>query len=178
MALEARPWTRADLDRLPNDGNRYEVLDGELLVTPPPSAEHQEIVDWLAEKLFPFVAAHGLGKLRFPRSVVVIEGSQLEPDLMVRADAPRRAWEDKPLPILVVEVLSRSTRQRDLQAKRDFYMKQGILEYWAIDRAERTVIRFTPGASEPVRSILSWRPPGIEATIELDVATMFSETLG
>jgi Uma2 family endonuclease len=178
MALEARPWTRADLDRLPDDGNRYEVLDGELLVTPPPSAEHQEVVDWLAEKMFPFVAAHGLGKLRFPRSVVVVDGSQFEPDLMVRADAPRRAWEDKPLPILVVEVLSRSTRQSDLQVKRDFYMKKGIPEYWAIDRAAREVTRFTPGGSETVRSILEWRPPVITATLEIDIAAMFSEVIG
>jgi Uma2 family endonuclease len=178
MALETRPWTRADLDRLPDDGNRYEVLDGELLVTPPPSVEHQEIVDWLAEKMFPFVSAHGLGKLRFPRSVVVVDGSQLEPDLMVRPDAPGRAWEDKPLPILVVEVLSRATRRRDLQVKRDFYMKKEIPEYWAIDRTARTVTRFMPGTSEVARSILAWSPPGIPATLEIDVAAMFSETIG
>ena len=178
MALETRPWTRADLVRLPDDGNRYEVLDGELLVTPPPSAEHQEIVDWLAEKLFPFVSAHGLGKLRFPRSVVVIDGSQLEPDLMVRADAPGRAWEDKPLPILVVEVLSGSTRRRDLQVKRDFYMQKGIPEYWAIDRSARVLTRFTPGGSASMREIMNWRPPGIAATLEIDISAMFSEAIG
>jgi Uma2 family endonuclease len=48
MALKARRWTRSDLDRLPDDGNRYEVIDGQLLVTPPPSVAHEEIVASLA----------------------------------------------------------------------------------------------------------------------------------
>ena len=54
MALETRPWTRADLDRLPEDGNKYEVIDGALFVTPAPSAIHQRIVAWLSEALTPF----------------------------------------------------------------------------------------------------------------------------
>ncbi len=178
MALETRPWTRADLDRLPDDGNRYEVLDGELLVTPAPSAEHQDVVEWLADKLFPFVQAQRLGKLSFPRSVVVIDGSQVEPDLMVRADAPGREWEDKPLPILVVEVLSRSTRRRDLHQKRDFYMRKGIPEYWAIDRDARTVFRFVPASSEKVTSVLTWAPSSAARTLSIDATAMFTEVLG
>ena len=178
MALSTRPWTRADLDRLPDDGNRYELLEGELLVTPPPSAEHQEIVEWLADKLFPFVKAHGLGKLRFPRGVVVIDGSQVEPDLSVRADAPLRGWENNPLPLLVIEVLSASTRRRDLGKKRDFYMAKGMPEYWAIDRQKRVVIRFTPNGAETVSSTLRWAPKNIAATLEIDVAAMFGEITG
>jgi Uma2 family endonuclease len=171
------PWTRADLDRLPDDGNRYEVLDGELLVTPPPSTAHQEIVDWLAERLFPFVAANGLGRLRFPRSVIVAEGSQLEPDMMVRPISPPREWEQAPLPTLVVEVLSRSSRRRDLYSKREFYLNRGVPEYWAVDRDERAVIRFARGETETLRSILRWSPPGTTSTLEIDVAAMFAEIL-
>ena len=143
MAFETRPWTQADLDRLPDDGNRYELLGGELLVTPPPSEEHQAIVDWLAEKLFPFVGEHGLGRLSFPRSVVVFGGSQVEPDLMVRPRSPLRGWDNAPLPLLVVEVLSKSTRRRDLHQKRDFYVDMGVPEYWAIDPEARAVVRCT-----------------------------------
>jgi Uma2 family endonuclease len=171
------PWTLEDLDRLPDDGNRYEVLNGELLVTPPPSESHQEIVDWLAEMLIPFVSANGLGRVRFPRSVIVIAESQVEPDMMVRAIAPHRGWANAPLPILVVEVLSKGTRRRDLHQKRDFYMEQGIAEYWAIDRDERSVTRFAPGASEEVKSVLIWSPRGAAAPLEIDVAAMFAETL-
>jgi Uma2 family endonuclease len=170
------PWTREELDRLPDDGNRYEVLNGELLVTPPPSQAHQEIVDWLNEKLTPFVTANGLGRVRFPRSVIVVGRSQLEPDMMVRAIAPHRGWANAPPPILVVEVLSRATRRRDLNDKRDFYMENGIAEYWAVDRDTRSIIRFTPGSSESVSSVLTWIPRNIEATLDIDVTRMFAET--
>ena len=175
MALETRSWTRADLDRLPDDGNTYEVLDGELLVTPPPSDEHQEVVAWLAAQLFPFVRLHGLGNLHFPRGVVVIDGSQLEPDLIVRADTRNRGWENKPKPILVVEVLSKSTRRRDLNQKRDFYMKKDIPEYWAVDREARAIVRFTPAGAETIKSTLTWAPAGLDATLEIDVSAMFAE---
>jgi Uma2 family endonuclease len=169
------PWTIERLDRLPEDGNRYEVLDGELLVTPPPSEEHQEIIDWLAEKLIPFVTATGVGRVRFPRSVVIITGSQLEPDMMVRPIAPHRGWKNAPLPILVVEVLSKSTRTRDLSQKRDFYTSKGIPEYWAIDCEGRAVIRFTQGSSEVITDILRWSPTRGPA-LEIDVAAMLAET--
>jgi Uma2 family endonuclease len=171
------PWTRADLDRLPDDGNRYEVLNGELLVTPAPSSAHQEIAAWLTSKLVPFVLAHGLGQVHHPRTVVVVDGSQLEPDMMVRPRAPFRKWEDAPLPILVIEIISRGTLRRDLYQKRDFYMEKGIAEYWAIDRYKREVTRFTPAATEPVKSILTWSPKGTAATLEIDVAAMFAETV-
>lgn len=134
------PWTREDLDRLPDDGNRYELLDGELLVTPAPSDAHQEIADWLSDKLTPFVAANRLGFVRHPRSVVVVDGSQFEPDLMVRPIAPLRGWEKAPLPILVVEILSATTRRRDLGAKRDFYMEKGIPEYVAMFAETKTIV--------------------------------------
>ena len=170
-------WTRADLDRLPDDGNRYEVLNGELLVTPAPSTFHQEIVAWLNAKLLLFVVANALGRVYHPRSVIVVDGSQLEPDMMVRPIAPFREWEDAPLPILVIEVLSKVTRRRDLEGKRDFYVARGIPEYWAVDRYDRVVMRFTTGASETVKSVLTWKPRGSTATLEIDVAAMFAETL-
>ena len=175
MALETRPWTRADLDRLPDDGNTYEVLDGELLVTPPPSAQHQDVVAWLAEQLFPFVKANDLGKLHFPRSVVVIDGSQVEPDLFVRADSVAPEWENKPRPILVIEVLSQSTRRRDLKQKRDFYMEKGIPEYWAVDRDARAIIRFTPGSSETVTRVLRSAPGASRGALDIDVVALFAE---
>jgi Uma2 family endonuclease len=175
MALETRPWTRADLDRLPDDGNRYEVLDGELLVTPAPSAPHQQIAAWLTGKLVPFVMAHRIGRVEHPRSVLVVDGSQLEPDMMVRPAAPFERWEDAPLPMLVVEVLSNATRRRDLYQKRAFYMATGIPEYWVIDRNERALIRITAVGAETVRSMLTWAPTGIAATLEIDVAAMFRE---
>ena len=175
MALETRPWTRADLDRLPDDGNTYEVLDGELLVTPPPSRAHQEIVAWIAERLWPFVSANALGRIYFPRSVVVAGDEQAEPDLMVSPIGLVARWEDAPTPILVIEVASRGTRRRDLHAKRDFYRRAGVDEYWAIDRFHRLVTRFAGGDSERLSHVLTWRPRGCAAALDIDLVAMFGE---
>ena len=176
MAMpETVPWTRKDLDRLPDDGNRYEVLDGELLVTPVPSVEHQAIVEWLAARLFPFVLANELGTLGFPRSVIVESGSQVEPDLMVRPHLRGGSWERAPRPILVIEVISEATRRRDLVNKSAFYIRAGIPEYWAVDRRGRSIVRFTAASSETVNSVLTWTPKGIAATLDIDVAAMFAD---
>ena len=169
------PWTRKDLDRLPDDGNRYEVLDGELLVTPAPSVGHQAIVQWLAARLFPFVLANELGTLDFPRSVIVKGGSEVEPDLMVRPLLRGGSWEQAPLPVLVVEVISEGTRRRDLVKKSAFYMRTGIPEYWAVDRRGRSIVRFTASSSETVSSVLTWTPTGTVATLDIDVAAMFAD---
>src|ERR1041384_2200889 len=103
MAISIPRYTVDDLDRLPDDGNRYELLDGELLVTPAPSAGHQRIVAWLSEKLTPFVLAHGIGVVHHPRSVIIIDGAQVEPDLMVLPRIPFDEWDGAPTPMLVVE---------------------------------------------------------------------------
>jgi Uma2 family endonuclease len=146
-----------------------------LLVTPPPSVEHERIVAWLTTRIVPFVVANGIGAVQYPRSVVVIDGSQTEPDMMVRPTAKFTSWEDAPLPLLVIEVVSKSTRRRDLDAKRAFYIESGIDEYWAIDRYERTVFRFTRMGKESISTVLSWTPAGALAPLELDVGAMFDE---
>jgi Uma2 family endonuclease len=175
MALDTRAWTRAELDRLPDDGNRYELLEGELLVTPPPSDLHEEVVAWLTMKLTPFVHAHRLGMVYHPRSVIQIGEEQTEPDAMVRPIAPLRGWENAPLPILVVEVISRSTRHRDLGQKRRFYVANGIAEYWIIDREREVVLQIRGQEERQVSDIIRWCPPGTTAVLEIDVAAMFAD---
>ena len=84
--LEAtRPWTLKELHRLPDDGNKYELVRGELFVTPPPSTGHEDVLARLSRILDPYVAEQGLGYAYHPRSVMQFEGSEVEPDLMVRA---------------------------------------------------------------------------------------------
>ena len=131
----------------------------------------------MAEKLTPFVVANRLGRVRFPRSVIVDRKSQIEPDLMVRPLAPLRGWDHAPVPILVVEVLSKTTQKRDLNEKRDFYMEKGVPEYWVVDRYARSVIRIGAGEVETVTSILTWAPKNSAATLDIDVAALFAETV-
>ena len=174
MALETRPWTRADLDRLPDDGNRYEVVDGRLFVTPAPSAVHQQIVAWLSARITPFVVANGVGVVHQSPSVMVKDDSQVEPDLMVLPNGVFIDWSRAPTPILVVEVLSRSTRRRDLNEKRDFYIGRAVEEYWVVDREDRSVVRFRGGTAETVTGLLKWTP-GCAETLEMDLTELFAQ---
>src|SRR5688500_5837201 len=63
-------WSLAELHRLPDDGNRYELVRGQLFVTPAPSYAHQRLVDAIGAELFPYVARHRLGQVSFPRGVI------------------------------------------------------------------------------------------------------------
>ena len=170
----SEPWTIEQLDRLPEDDNRYELLDGELLVTPPPSEAHEAIVARLNALIVPFVVANNLGFVLHPRSVVQVGDERTEPDLMVRAESPYTGWSNAPIPILVVEVLSRSTRQRDLGTKRRFYMKSGVAEYWIVDREQEVVIQVRGSEEQRISGVLTWSPPGTDARLDIDVARIFA----
>jgi Uma2 family endonuclease len=181
MAVQSRRWTRRDLERLPDDGNTYEVVRGELFVTPAPARPHQEIIVALTRHLAPYVAAHGLGDIHFPRSVIVIDDSEVEPDLMVRPRVPPPAprWEDAPLPSLAVEVLSETTGQRDLIAKRSLYIDAGVADYWMVDAEHRTITVAKPGHPDLVTTnLLRWHPANVTTPLELDVRALFREVLG
>jgi Uma2 family endonuclease len=174
-------WTLEELHRLPDDGNKYELVRGELFVTPPPSVAHESILSVLQSILEPYVAAQRLGRIYHPRAVIRAEGSEVEPDLMVRPLPTNKSerWEDAPLPILVVETISGSTRRRDHEQKHAFYVDLGIPEYWIIDGGERTV-RVVRGAegTEVIRDVLRWSPLAATQPLVVDVAALFREALG
>jgi Uma2 family endonuclease len=175
-------WTLPELHRLPDDGNRYELVRGELFVTPPPSVAHQEIVAVLADLLQPYVAKHGLGRLHFPRSVVRVgTDSEVEPDLMVRPipDRTPASWNDVPLPILVIEVMSATTRRRDRVEKRALYVDAGVPEYWIVDREHRTIRVVRPGSEDAgLSTTLIWHPSGASEPLVIDVGLLFRAALG
>ena len=180
MAVRTRRWTRADLVRLPDDGNRYEVVRGELFVTPAPSTYHQAVVDVLSDCLRHYVNALRLGHVAQAPSAVVFEGSEVQPDLLVRARTlpPPATWDEMPVPFLVVEILSRSTRRRDLTAKRSLYLDAGVAEYWIVDLDQRSIRVVRAGAEQLLTETLQWRPVGAAEPLVLDIAAMFREALG
>ena len=116
MPETARRWTREAVLALPDDGNRYELLDGELLVSPSPQPTHQRAVWALNKRIHPYVDQHGLGEAGLaPSDLDLKSGQSLQPDLFVVEVAPPApgqppAWSDFGIPLLVVEVLSPSTR--------------------------------------------------------------------
>ena len=175
MSMPAKAWTLEELHRLPDDGNKYELIRGELFVTPPPSVDHEEVLARLTDVLAEYVKKHGLGRVYHPRAVIRFEGSEAEPDLMVRAVPPGvhgNAWEKLPPPLLVVEVLSPTTRRRDLVNKREYYLDAGAGEYWLVDGERREIRVIRRGDDDLMaRESLVWRPAA--EPLVLDVAALF-----
>src|SRR4051812_39672741 len=182
MAANAhKKWTLAELHRLPDDGNKYELVRGELFVTPAPTPDHEAIADVLARILDRYVDAQQLGRVSRPRSVIQVLRSEVEPDLMVRPVPEKRvrSWAKMPLPILVVEIMSESTRRRDHVAKRNLYIDAQVPAYWIVDGDERTVRVIRRGAEDIVASrTLTWHPAGAAEPLEVDLKALFREALG
>jgi Uma2 family endonuclease len=173
----ARIWTLDELHSLPEDGNRYEVIDGELFVTPAPTDLHETIAARLTRVLDPYVEREGLGYVYRPRAVFRVQRrSEVEPDLMVRLPnaTAGRSWEDAPIPALIVEILSPYTRRRDQVQKRAFYLRSGVPEYWVIDPDERTVRVVRPDEEDRVESDeVIWHPAGATRPLTVAIAPLF-----
>jgi len=178
VATEVKRWTLEELHSLPNDGNKYELIRGELFVTPPPNDNHETILARLTRVLVPYVETNGLGHVYHPRSVFRFEGSEVEPDLMVRQEARGigNAWENAPHPILIVEVDSPSTRRRDRAQKKEFYLDARIPDYWIVDPESKTITVVRPGeADQNVADFLQWHPAGAAEPFALRVGDVFPE---
>lgn len=125
----------ADLEATPDDGNRYEILDGTLQVTPPPSPLHQRVSRRLQRQLEAYFEARSLGEVfNAPIGVVLAPHDIVQPDLVVVTEPgliSNRAIEGPPL--LAVEILSPSTRSHDRVAKFARYARLGIPHYWMVD---------------------------------------------
>lgn len=147
MALPwGRPLVDDDLDALPDDGHRYELVEGVLLVTPAPGTDHQVCVVALVAILYA-AAGPEVAVLTAPYDYRVSSTTVLQPDLLVarRSDLGPARLERAPL--LVVEVTSRSTRLADLGTKRLAYAAAGVPTYWLVDPLvpSLTVLRLKGG---------------------------------
>jgi len=172
-------WLADDLDALPSDGNRYEVIDGTLFVSPPPSRWHQRACMTLAMLLIEYVESLALELLAAPIDVRASSDTQVEPDLIVlpRHFDGREAnrWEPMAKLLLAVEVLSPSTARVDRTLKRQLYMARGVAEYWIVDLDARAIEVFMPGIgpARVERDQLNWQPIASQAPLMLRVSELF-----
>ena len=171
-------WTVEELYSLPEDGNKYEIIHGDLFVTPVPTPSHETILARLTRMLDPYVEANRLGCVYHPRAAIAVsDDTEVEPDLMVRQPPTDlgATWRDVPLPILIVEVASDSTRRRDRVHKRNLYDELGIAEYWMVDRDDRSCTIVRPGQSDVVATeSLLWHPHGVATPLPISVGVVFA----
>ncbi len=154
-----RPLTVADLELLPDDGHRYELIDGTLIVSPAPAWEHQEVQLALAVLLRQHCPS-GIRALAAPFEVQLAMDTAVQPDVIVARYADMRSKNLPVPPLLAVEVRSPSTALIDRNLKRATYERFGIPSYWLVD----------PDPDEPSVTVL-----GLVGGQYVEVATAVGE---
>lgn len=177
-------WTYEDYLRLPDDGQRYEVIRGHLYVAPAPTYDHQFTLTRCITLFDSFVSSRELGEVLVSPFDILLPGglgSPVEPDLICfrAGNQPRRG--DKNflgIPDLVLEVLSPGTRNRDRGVKFRTYQEAGIPEYWIVDPSTRTVVVHALGAAKSYKVLCRGRTgEAVWSTVlpgfRLDVGVLF-----
>ena len=177
-------WTADMVRALPDDGNRYEVVDGQLLVTPSPSYAHQRAVGALLLELMLHARAHGVGDaLAAPADIELDTHGMVQPDVFVQGlvnGRPAMGWNAGAPLLLVVEVLSPGTAQADRTTKRRRFQRAGIPEYWIVDTDARVVERWRPQDARPevLAETISWQPESAAAPLVIDLPLLVSRVHG
>ena len=179
MPLVPEYFTAEMVRALPDDGNRYEVVAGELLVSPAPRLLHQLIHSRLFLELGLYCREHGGGRvMSSPADISWSEDSLVQPDLFVVPPdlVATRRWSDIRSLSLVVEILSPSTAKNDRFQKRKYYQENGVPTLWLIDGEKEYVEVWTPEALFPqVESVrLAWSPDERAGPLAIDVAALFA----
>ncbi len=176
--FERRDWTVEQLHALPDDGRRYEVIDGELFVTPSPSMLHQRAALDLYSLLRHYSKSCGLECLAAPTDVTFSRRRSVVPDVLVIPTIDGRGadrFESVGRLVLAVEVISPSSARTDRHRKRKLYQSEAVPEYWIVDAAQRFVERWRPGDEEPEILVdsLVWQPDAEREPLVIDLAAYF-----
>jgi len=183
-AAAAKEWTVEMLETLPdNDGKRYEIIDGELIVSPSPGLPHQRIIWKLVILIEEYVKQHPswLGVVA-PADVVFDRRNLVEPDLFIaRRDVNNaRTFVDPGSLALAIEVISPSSARHDRNAKRKLYQKFNVPEYWIVDPEGRLIERWRPEDSRPeiLTDVIEWQPSAENPPLRIDLAEFFASIHG
>jgi len=181
MGMAAPLYYTADMVRaLPDDGNRYETVHGELLVTPAPRWWHQEVLARLHVALRAYLDTHRVGHSVFsPADISWGPDTLVQPDLFVVPieDARTGDWTRMQRLLLVIEVLSPSTTRADRFAKRRLYQEQNVPAYWVVDGDTRVVEVWSPEATFPTveHERVSWSADPVVEPFRVELAELFRE---
>jgi Uma2 family endonuclease len=179
-ANDRKHWTAADLRAIPDDRNRYEIVDGELFVTPSPLWSHQMLSQEIFLRIDPYLRTNRIGQMLWaPADIDLADDTVVEPDLFVVPLVDGRkahSWEDVGRLLLVIEVLSPSTARVDRTVKRRKCQSEGVPEYWIVDGNARVVERWRPDDARPeiITASLEWRPDMACPALAVDFAVLFA----
>jgi Uma2 family endonuclease len=182
MSSSTTEWTYAEYARLPDDGNRYEVIDGEVCMTPAPGPHHQTVAANLFVELRGYVQQHRIGEVLWDVDLLFVSGQYLRPDMVFVPTASLDGITDRGVespPGLVVEVLSPHSRRIDRELKPPRYRAFGVPEYWIVDPISRSVECHRLSASsgpEVVTDTLRWQPNTEYPAMTIEVGTLFDAT--
>jgi Uma2 family endonuclease len=187
MPAQVAPPRRWTLDEFYRErdaapaGDRWELVDGEVLVTPSPHWSHQRTDFQLGMLLAAYVRSQRIGEVFLPPLDVLLEPKLvLQPDILVvpnglllkRSDVVSRL-------LLAVEILSPSSARHDRIRKRPVYQRNRVPEYWVVDDQSRSVERWRPDdkRSELISAVLEWHPDGATEPFVLDLPEFFAEVV-
>ena len=178
QTLDPIYWTADMVRALPDDGNRYELVHGELLVTPAPRLLHQEVVLRLGVALRAYLEREPVGHVMLaPADISWDPGTLVQPDLFVAELAEVRTldWARVRHLLLAAEVLSPATARFDRFTKRRRYQEAGVGTYWIVDPDARAVEVWTPLDLFPLiqRQQLRWHPAGAALPFEVSLQELF-----
>jgi len=179
MGMAAPIYYTADMVRaLPDDGNRYEVVHGELLVTPAPRLWHQELVGRLCAALRVYLTSEPLGLvLNSPADISWGADVLVQPDVFVvpLEEARLQDWSQIRHLLLAVEILSPSSLRADRFTKRRLYQARGVPLYWMVDGDAAFIEVWTPEMELPIveRERVTWRPGRAGQSFTLDLKELF-----
>ncbi|MGD8727085.1 MAG: Uma2 family endonuclease [Gemmatimonadales bacterium] len=177
--MAATTFHTADMVRaLPDDGNRYETVHGELLVTPAPRVWHQEIVRRLVMAVSEYCARSGIGHaFHSPADISWSPDTLVQPDVFVvdLAEARTMDWSQMLHLLLAVEVLSPSSVRADRFTKRRLYQEVGVPTYWVVNPDRCEVEVWTPESVFPAteRERVIWKPEGAAEEFVLELGELF-----
>ena len=183
----ARRWTAAEVRALQEESRpapRYELVDGELLVSPSPQPRHQRAVRLLARLLEDYVQRTGIGELfESPADLELEPGTLVQPDLFVvpgGGEPLTTSWRAVRSLLLAVEVLSPGSARADRLIKRRLYQRVGVPEYWLVDLDARVLERWRPADERPelLDQRLDWQPEDGSPPLELDLAALVARMHG
>ncbi len=184
-SVPMRRWTTAEVRPLLEESRRwprYELIDGELIVTPSPGWPHQFAVAEILSVLHDYLKEEDAGvAITSPADLELKPDTITQPDVFVTSaripgdpDKPI-TWADIKSLNLAIEIISPSSLHVDRVIKRDFYLSSGVAEYWIVDLDIRMIERWTPSRETPevLRKSLEWRPVGSLSPLTIDLVQLF-----